>query len=394
MRTLLLLSALICAAPAAGAALRVERDGHGDYLSIQLAVDAAASGDTILIGPGRYNEGAIWTTPGWTAFVRIVVRQPELSLIGAGPELTIIGPTTSWDLTQGWNRGIDAGTYWGNRRVFVSGIGFENMGYGVTCAEAPDAAVFTNCSFRANANSMLCAFGGSLEVRNCSFDQVHRNYQHIGASGLSSVLISDCDFSLATVNTWSQTGVHLQGVPSAVVTDCRFLGGASGLALLGVDAATVSNCVFSRQTAGRVDVSNGMIIGYSAANLTDCTFDSQVNAVWALERPDIRMERVSILDATVASLNFDSMNSLVVHESLLARGAQYTILQNYPCDESSQGEGLPHFDLTNNDWGTSSADSIASWIRTCDYIVDYVPFIGQPVAVENRSWGDLKALFR
>ena len=106
------------------------------------------------------------------------------------------------------------------------------------------------------------------------------------------------------------------------------------------------------------------------------------------------MERVSILDATVASLNFDSMNSLVVHESLLARGAQYTILQNYPCDERSQGEGLPHLDLTNNDWGTSSADSIASWIRTCDYIVDYVPFIGQPVAVENRSWGDLKALFR
>ncbi|MBK7049091.1 MAG: right-handed parallel beta-helix repeat-containing protein [bacterium] len=394
MRTLLLLSALVCAAPAAGAVLRVERDGHGDYSSIQLAVDAAASGDTILIGPGRYNEGAIWTTPGWTAFVRVVVRQAELTLIGAGPELTIIGPTTTWDLTQGWNRGIDAGTYWGNRRVFVSGIGFENMGYGVTCAEAPDAAVFTNCSFRANANSMLCAFGGSLEVRNCSFDQVHRNYQHIEAIGLSSVLISDCDFSLATVNNWSQYGVHIQGVPSAVVTDCRFLGGFSGLALLGVDAATVSNCVFSRQTAGRVDVSNGMIIGYSTANLTDCTFDSQVNAVWASERPDIRMERVSILDATVASLNFDSMNSLVVHESLLARGAQYTILQNYPCDERSQGEGLPHLDLTNNDWGTSSADSIASWIRTCDYIVDYVPFIGQPVAVENRSWGDLKALFR
>lgn len=34
---------------------RVERDGSGDYTIIQDAVDAAASGDTIRIGPGRFD---------------------------------------------------------------------------------------------------------------------------------------------------------------------------------------------------------------------------------------------------------------------------------------------------------------------------------------------------
>jgi hypothetical protein len=36
----------------------------------------------------------------------------------------------------------------------------------------------------------------------------------------------------------------------------------------------------------------------------------------------------------------------------------------------------------------------AAWIRTCRYVVDYVPFIGQPVPTESKSWGDVKALFR
>ncbi len=34
----------------------VEQDGSGDWVRINTAVEAAASGDTILIGPGRYSD--------------------------------------------------------------------------------------------------------------------------------------------------------------------------------------------------------------------------------------------------------------------------------------------------------------------------------------------------
>ncbi|MFH2054054.1 MAG: hypothetical protein ABIK96_16485, partial [bacterium] len=44
------------AAPASARTLCVERDGSGNFTEIQPAIDAAASGDTILIGPGEYLE--------------------------------------------------------------------------------------------------------------------------------------------------------------------------------------------------------------------------------------------------------------------------------------------------------------------------------------------------
>ena len=55
---------------------------------------------------------------------------------------------------------------------------------------------------------------------------------------------------------------------------------------------------------------------------------------------------------------------------------------------------LIHLDFTNNDWGTTDSDTIASWIKVCDYIVDYIPFVGQPVATEKETWDGVKSMFR
>ena len=37
---------------------RVERDGSGDFTTIRSAIEASAPGDTVLPGPGRYDEAA------------------------------------------------------------------------------------------------------------------------------------------------------------------------------------------------------------------------------------------------------------------------------------------------------------------------------------------------
>ena len=50
--------------------------------------------------------------------------------------------------------------------------------------------------------------------------------------------------------------------------------------------------------------------------------------------------------------------------------------------------------MINNDWGTTDAETIASWISLRDYEAQYIPFIGQPVATESISFDGLKALFK
>ena len=42
----------------------VEKDGSGDYAVIQDAIDAAAAGDTIRIGPGRFEDYSVYSYPG------------------------------------------------------------------------------------------------------------------------------------------------------------------------------------------------------------------------------------------------------------------------------------------------------------------------------------------
>ncbi|MBD3160609.1 MAG: hypothetical protein GF346_00635 [Candidatus Eisenbacteria bacterium] len=46
----------LCAGPGAAETWNVEQDGSGDFLTIQAAIDAASSGDLVLVGPGRYTD--------------------------------------------------------------------------------------------------------------------------------------------------------------------------------------------------------------------------------------------------------------------------------------------------------------------------------------------------
>ncbi|MFT5241344.1 MAG: hypothetical protein ACI9X0_002324 [Kiritimatiellia bacterium] len=80
--SLLLAQSSVCLANS----LRVEQDGSCNYLALQPAVDAAASGDTICIGPGWYQElnwvdhfgtpievAAYWTDDKDLSFIGLMV---------------------------------------------------------------------------------------------------------------------------------------------------------------------------------------------------------------------------------------------------------------------------------------------------------------------------------
>jgi hypothetical protein len=62
----------------------VQRDGTGDFTTVQPALDAAADGDTILIGPGEYTESTTVRLPGWAYDIRSYahLRCDNLTIIG------------------------------------------------------------------------------------------------------------------------------------------------------------------------------------------------------------------------------------------------------------------------------------------------------------------------
>ena len=93
VRHLLLL--LLAADVAAGATITVRKDGTGNYAVIQQALDVAAAGDTILIGPGEYLELSAVRLPSYTWDVETCahVTVDDLTIIGAGADQTFIGPT-------------------------------------------------------------------------------------------------------------------------------------------------------------------------------------------------------------------------------------------------------------------------------------------------------------
>ena len=72
----------------------VEQDGSGDFDDIQPAVDAAAAGDTILIGPGHYDQARSVLLPGWSfeADVIVYVNKERLTFIGENRDEVVVGP--------------------------------------------------------------------------------------------------------------------------------------------------------------------------------------------------------------------------------------------------------------------------------------------------------------
>jgi len=79
----------------------VQKDGSGDFVEIIPAVEAASPGDTILLGPGRFETFVEYSNPPyWTTDVIVPVDKDNLTFIGSGQGVTFIGPESStweWD---------------------------------------------------------------------------------------------------------------------------------------------------------------------------------------------------------------------------------------------------------------------------------------------------------
>lgn len=359
----------------------VQRDGTGDFTTIQPALDAAADGDTILIGPGEYTESTTIRPPGWAYDIQSYadLRCDDLTIIGAGMDATVIGPATYLANADGDPAGL---SYGGRGTLHISDVGIRHsyamyvIGY----------LFMERCHFTNNKRGLSWNPSGPggwvrdsvFEVTEPIFDP--ESFQ-IGYTGLGSgISLERCRFG--------DPGV-LRDVQGVSVVDC---------ALRGVDLYGNVHVVLQRCTSSGANVGISFLDGGSGlCEIYDC--------------------EMSGASAAVVVSNTASNARYVVENSRL-EGGNYAVFWSRrgagPCSFSGcdllRGSGqvvlcepnspVVTHDLRNNYWGTTDDATIRSWIidhadnPQIGATVLYTPFAGQSVPAETTTWGDLKALFR
>jgi hypothetical protein len=376
-RILLLLTSLFMAEIAAGATILVRKDGTGDYSVLHTAVNAAADGDTILIGPGEFTETRSVQIPGWPFDVLthgdVLVRR--LTIIGAGEGVTVIGPVSLPSDGALGHHGLSMMRM--DHELYISDLTIRSSGL---------------------------FFEGSFTVQRCEL----RNSSVIWATltGTSN-LIRDCRFSgqdTGGIVAWpSDSGLEFE--------DCQFNG---AYALVCNSDVSFRRCRFDGGTFA-VRIIDGERCQILDCDITNVSWGISTVLDWPPYQCEIHSSRIA---GVYAALSIDDRTSATVENSVLTGGSDSVVYAHdadaitiHGCDfvkgagpvfrcERSAALGPVTYDVTNNYWGTSDESQIREWIIDSNddasifATVQYSPFSGQSVPTETTSWGDVKVLFR
>ena len=230
---------------------RVDVDGSGDAPTLQAAIDSAASGDTVLAGPGHYT----WSNQGGDpvrGFICFLDRKHHITFMSEdGPETTIL------DAEQG------------SRAVYVQGmnhITFE--GFSVTGGIAPAFGEYTGGGYFNHISGDT--------IRNCIFTGNRGRYGGaIYSCGNGYVtLVEDCTFTGNTAERYGGAAALCCNSVSSVFRRCVIRGNGAGEGGGGVEhdlcPLTFEECVVAEnECSGR----GGAVCGLNdaATIITSCT---------------------------------------------------------------------------------------------------------------------------
>ncbi len=359
---------------------RVEKDGSGDYTTIQPALDAAAVGDTIDIGPGEYTEFQTIQPPYWTASIDIYayVTVDDLTIIGAGADQTIIGPPVAdFDWAHYGPKGIWFGLL---PNSTVKDLCVQNCYGGIYSPE--DQVAIAGCKFDNNqiAIALWCI---DADISSCQFSGFSGTSKGIAtpASGRCQNLnILDCVFF--------NCHVQANSVESFNIGNCTFQGGNIGVDVLS-SVATIGQTTFTNLYGGAMYLANGSI-GY----LTEVSVIGGLLGIAIYPGSHLEARNCSISETTLEAVWCEQPLFMRLTDSDLLPASGFCV----KCTESSGT--IRHHDFSNNYWGVTDSSAIAALIwdgrddSTVPDIIDFMPFEGGSTPTEAATWGAVKSLFR
>ncbi len=201
----------------------------GDYSTIQAAIDAAGSGDTVSVAAGRYVEN--------------ITIMEGIAVIGAGSDVcTIDGGAAGsvvvcsdcssetrlvgFTITNGTVKN-GGGMYNSNSTVAVADCVFEsNTGtYGGIVLNDSSTITFTGCTFSGNTattGGMLNRNASDVTLLNCTFTEntSENNGGAMRNTSSSTVTITGCSFTDNTATNTNAGGIYCESGTTVTVTDC------------------------------------------------------------------------------------------------------------------------------------------------------------------------------
>ncbi len=180
----------------------VDKQGGGDYTSIQPAIDAANPGDVIRVHAGVYHEN--------------IIMKHGVDLIGDGPDVTAIDGGGSGSVVIAADAAIKGFAIVNGNG---SSRGLYKVGGGIYCdGTSPfiKNCVIANNIIQHNQNAYgggICIYGGSPQIINCTIvdNDVYSTYNSCGGaiySNSSFVLVN----TIIAFNTGEAPNSHVGGI--------------------------------------------------------------------------------------------------------------------------------------------------------------------------------------
>ncbi|MCZ6834670.1 MAG: FG-GAP-like repeat-containing protein, partial [Planctomycetota bacterium] len=276
------------ASPSSAEVIKVPRD----YATIQAAIDAASTGDTVAVSKGVYIESIVInkgitvrsTNPTKSSVVEqtIIDADGECSAVVIEHDDAVLkGFTITGGTTQGSCLGVVKGggiLVRGSPTVSNCVIrdNFSQLGGGIYIEGSPEVS---HCVIRDNAavagGAFMFAGSGRPEILDCTIsgNTATQSGGICDTSTSSSPHFFRCEF-INNSSSVSNGGMLLQGTNSSGVTDCIFIGNfasnGNGGAITNASAnANIRNCLFIGNSASG---HGGAIQVLSNTHLTSCEF--------------------------------------------------------------------------------------------------------------------------
>ncbi len=266
--------AALLALNATGGILYVDQNNHNavaPYASwstaatnIQAAIDAAVTGDLVLVTNGNYGAGGRVVAGALTN--RVVIDKAVVVQSVNGPSVTAIegNPVTGDSAVRGVylaNNSRLAGFTIRNGATRSAGdTGSEQSGGGVWCESA--SAVVTNCVLESNSAAYFGGGASSGTLNGCILSANVAGYR---GGGTYASALSQCQL------IGNSAGVSAGGAREGSLVNCLVVSN-SAMFVGGVEWATLNNCTVVANSGG---TAGGMSVG----NATNCViyYNSEPN---------------------------------------------------------------------------------------------------------------------